>query len=313
MENKELIKIKFEDNEKSIAIPSDIDDLKKKFFDKFDVSRDYQYDFSIKLKDEKDKIELNNLNKVNFKENMDFLLKEENPLIFVDQCIEFTSSNFLEDNKSSFVTNVKNELKKEKSDNSNKQDNIEDNEEEEDDKNNYKENKDFINELANCESNIDSLINGEEIVKNQNYVEKKTFQFSNSNLSFKKYSDELSQVSFMQLERFNELEQKFELLKNSVKDNKDKIELKFKEMEKVYEKDNYIQELKKKYDEELMNEKNKYKELELKYEEEIKSNKKELEETIDKLEKENDVLRKKIEKYESDNQKIMEILEKQKK
>ena len=313
MENKDLIKIKFENNENEISIPSDIDDLKEKFFEKFDANKDYQYDFFIKLSGQPDQINLNNLYKVNFEGNMDLLKKEENPIINVEQHVEFGSSNFFEDNKSSFYSKVQLEIEKvnsNKSNNSNKNNNI-DNDEEEDDKNNYKENKDFIKELFNCEININSLINGKEMIKN--YVTQKTIEL-NEQLSFaNKYSDEISQIGVMQMEKIIELEQNFELLKKSIKDNKDKIELKFKEMEKVYEKDNYIQELKKKHEEELLNEQNKCKKLELKLEEENKINKKKLEETIDKLKKENDMLKAKIEIYESDNQKIMEILKNQNK
>jgi hypothetical protein len=311
MSNKDLIKIKFENNEYEISIPSDIEDLKKKFFEKFDANEDCQYDFFIKLSDQPDPINLNNLYKVNFVGNMDLLKKEENPIINVEQHVEFGSSNFFDDNKSSFLSKVQLEIQKEnskKSNNSNNNNNNDIDEEEEDEKNNYKENKDFIKELINCENNINSLINGEEI-----YTTKKTIEL-NEQLSFaNKYSDEMSQISVMQMEKIIELEQNFELLKQSIKDNKDKIELKFKEMEKVYEKDKYIQEIKKKHEEELMDEKNKYKKLELKFEEEKKINKKELEERIDKLKKENDMLKEKIEKYESDNQKIMEILKKQNK
>ena len=311
MSNKDLIKIKFENNEYEISIPSDIEDLKKKFFEKFDANEDCQYDFFIKLSDQPDPINLNNLYKVNFVGNMDLLKKEENPIINVEQHVEFGSSNFFDDNKSSFLSKVQLEIQKEnskKSNNSNNNNNNDIDEEEEDEKNNYKENKDFIKELINCENNINSLINGEEI-----YTTKKTIEL-NEQLSFaNKYSDEMSQISVMQMEKIIELEQNFELLKQSIKDNKDKIELKFKEMEKVYEKDKYIQEIKKKHEEELMDEKNKYKNLELKFEEEKKINKKELEERIDKLKKENDMLKEKIEKYESDNQKIMEILKKQNK
>ena len=311
MANKELIKVQFQNKEIEISFPSDMDDLKKKFSEKFEANEDCEYDFFIHLKDQPDNIYLNNLYKVIFEENMELLKKEENPIIYVEQHIEFGSSNFFEDNQSSFLTNVKNEIKKEKSNKSNKQDNI-DNDEEEEDKNTYKENKDFINELTNCENCINSLINGEEFAKNKNYIDKKTFEFQNSNLSFNKYSQDISQISFAQMDKINELEQNFELLKQSVRDNKDKIELKFKEMEKVYEKDNYIQEIKKKHDEELMNEKNKFKELELKFEEETKVNKKELQDIIDKLKNENDNLKKKIEKYEADNQKIIEIINNQK-
>ena len=311
MSNKDLIKIKFENNEHEISIPSDIEDLKKKFFEKFDANEDCQYDFFIKLSDQPDPINLNNLYKVNFVGNMDLLKKEENPIINVEQHVEFGSSNFFDDNKSSFLSKVQLEIQKEnskKSNNSNNNNNNDIDEEEEDEKNNYKENKDFIKELINCENNINSLINGEEI-----YTTKKTIEL-NEQLSFaNKYSDEMSQISVMQMEKIIELEQNFELLKQSIKDNKDKIELKFKEMEKVYEKDKYIQELKKKHEEELMDEKNKYKNLELKFEEEKKINKKELEERIDKLKKENDMLKAKLEKYELDNQKIMEILKNQKK
>ena len=311
MSNKDLIKIKFENNEYEISIPSDIEDLKKKFFEKFDANEDCQYDFFIKLSDQPDPINLNNLYKVNFVGNMDLLKKEENPIINVEQHVEFGSSNFFDDNKSSFLSKVQLEIQKEnskKSNNSNNNNNNDIDEEEEDEKNNYKENKDFIKELINCENNINSLINGEEI-----YTTKKTIEL-NEQLSFaNKYSDEMSQISVMQMEKIIELEQNFELLKQSIKDNKDKIELKFKEMEKVYEKDKYIQEIKKKHEEELMDEKNKYKNLELKFEEEKKINKKELEERIDKLKKENDMLKAKLEKYESDNQKIMEILKKQNK
>ena len=314
MSNKDLIKIKFENNEHEISIPSDIEDLKKKFFEKFDANEDCQYDFFIKLSDQPDPINLNNLYKVNFVGNMDLLKKEENPIINVEQHVEFGSSNFFDDNKSSFLSKVQLEIQKEnskKSNNSNNNNNNNIDEEEEDEKNNYKENKDFIKELINCENNINSLINGEEIKKI--YTTKKTIEL-NEQLSFaNKYSDEMSQISVMQMEKIIELEQNFELLKQSIKDNKDKIELKFKEMEKVYEKDKFIQELKKKHEEELMDEKNKYKKLELKFEEEKKINKKELEERIDKLKKENDMLKEKIEKYESDNQKIMEILKKQNK
>ena len=311
MSNKDLIKIKFENNEYEISIPSDIEDLKKKFFEKFDANEDCQYDFFIKLSDQPDPINLNNLYKVNFVGNMDLLKKEENPIINVEQHVEFGSSNFFDDNKSSFLSKVQLEIQKEnskKSNNSNNNNNNDIDEEEEDEKNNYKENKDFIKELINCENNINSLINGEEI-----YTTKKTIEL-NEQLSFaNKYSDEMSQISVMQMEKIIELEQNFELLKQSIKDNKDKIELKFKEMEKVYEKDKYIQEIKKKHEEELMDEKNKYKNLELKFEEEKKINKKELEERIDKLKKENDMLKAKLEKYELDNQKIMEILKNQKK
>ena len=311
MSNKDLIKIKFENNEYEISIPSDIEDLKKKFFEKFDANEDCQYDFFIKLSDQPDPINLNNLYKVNFVGNMDLLKKEENPIINVEQHVEFGSSNFFDDNKSSFLSKVQLEIQKEnskKSNNSNNNNNNDIDEEEEDEKNNYKENKDFIKELINCENNINSLINGEEI-----YTTKKTIEL-NEQLSFaNKYSDEMSQISVMQMEKIIELEQNFELLKQSIKDNKDKIELKFKEMEKVYEKDKYIQEKKKKHEEELMDEKNKYKNLELKFEEEKKINKKELEERIDKLKKENDMLKAKLEKYELDNQKIMEILKNQKK
>ena len=316
MSNKDLIKIKFENNEYEISIPSDIEDLKKKFFEKFDANEDCQYDFFIKLSDQPDPINLNNLYKVNFVGNMDLLKKEENPIINVEQHVEFGSSNFFDDNKSSFLSKVQLEIQKENSKKSNNSNNNNNNnndidEEEEDEKNNYKENKDFIKELINCENNIKSLINGEEIKKI--YTTKKTIEL-NEQLSFaNKYSDEMSQISVMQMEKIIELEQNFELLKQSIKDNKDKIELKFKEMEKVYEKDKYIQEIKKKHEEELMDEKNKYKNLELKFEEEKKINKKELEERIDKLKKENDMLKAKLEKYESDNQKIMEILKNQKK
>ena len=315
MSNKDLIKIKFENNEYEISIPSDIEDLKKKFFEKFDANEDCQYDFFIKLSDQPDPINLNNLYKVNFVGNMDLLKKEENPIINVEQHVEFGSSNFFDDNKSSFLSKVQLEIQKEnskKSNNSNNNNNNNDiDEEEEDEKNNYKENKDFIKELINCENNINSLINGEEIKKI--YTTKKTIEL-NEQLSFaNKYSDEMSQISVMQMEKIIELEQNLELLKQSIKDNKDKIELKFKEMEKVYEKDKYIQEIKKKHEEELMDEKNKYKKLELKFEEENKINKKELEERIDKLKKENDMLKAKLEKYELDNQKIMEILKNQKK
>ena len=314
MSNKDLIKIKFENNEYEISIPSDIEDLKKKFFEKFDANEDCQYDFFIKLSDQPDPINLNNLYKVNFVGNMDLLKKEENPIINVEQHVEFGSSNFFDDNKSSFLSKVQLEIQKEnskKSNNSNNNNNNDIDEEEEDEKNNYKENKDFIKELINCENNINSLINGEEIKKI--YTTKKTIEL-NEQLSFaNKYSDEMSQISVMQMEKIIELEQNFELLKQSIKDNKDKIELKFKEMEKVYEKDKYIQEIKKKHEEELMDEKNKYKNLELKFEEEKKINKKELEERIDKLKKENDMLKAKLEKYELDNQKIMEILKNQKK
>ena len=315
MSNKDLIKIKFENNEYEISIPSDIEDLKKKFFEKFDANEDCQYDFFIKLSDQPDPINLNNLYKVNFVGNMDLLKKEENPIINVEQHVEFGSSNFFDDNKSSFLSKVQLEIQKEnskKSNNSNNNNNNNDiDEEEEDEKNNYKENKDFIKELINCENNINSLINGEEIKKI--YTTKKTIEL-NEQLSFaNKYSDEMSQISVMQMEKIIELEQNLELLKQSIKDNKDKIELKFKEMEKVYEKDKYIQEIKKKHEEELMDEKNKYKNLELKFEEEKKINKKELEERIDKLKKENDMLKAKLEKYELDNQKIMEILKNQKK
>ena len=314
MSNKDLIKIKFENNEYEISIPSDIEDLKKKFFEKFDANEDCQYDFFIKLSDQPDPINLNNLYKVNFVGNMDLLKKEENPIINVEQHVEFGSSNFFDDNKSSFLSKVQLEIQKEnskKSNNSNNNNNNDIDEEEEDEKNNYKENKDFIKELINCENNINSLINGEEIKKI--YTTKKTIEL-NEQLSFaNKYSDEMSQISVMQMEKIIELEQNLELLKQSIKDNKDKIELKFKEMEKVYEKDKYIQEIKKKHEEELMDEKNKYKNLELKFEEEKKINKKELEERLDKLKKENDMLKEKIEKYESDNQKIMEILKKQNK
>ena len=315
MSNKDLIKIKFENNEYEISIPSDIEDLKKKFFEKCDANEDCQYDFFIKLSDQPDPINLNNLYKVNFVGNMDLLKKEENPIINVEQHVEFGSSNFFDDNKSSFLSKVQLEIQKEnskKSNNSNNNNNNNDiDEEEEDEKNNYKENKDFIKELIICENNINSLINGEEIKKI--YTTKKTIEL-NEQLSFaNKYSDEMSQISVMQMEKIIELEQNLELLKQSIKDNKDKIELKFKEMEKVYEKDKYIQEIKKKHEEELMDEKNKYKKLELKFEEENKINKKELEERIDKLKKENDRLKAKLEKYELDTQKIMEILKNQKK
>ena len=315
MSNKDLIKIKFENNEYEISIPSDIEDLKKKFFEKFDANEDCQYDFFIKLSDQPDPINLNNLYKVNFVGNMDLLKKEENPIINVEQHVEFGSSNFFDDNKSSFLSKVQLEIQKEnskKSNNSNNNNNNNDiDEEEEDEKNNYKENKDFIKELIICENNINSLINGEEIKKI--YTTKKTIEL-NEQLSFaNKNSDEMSQISVMQMEKIIELEQNLELLKQSIKDNKDKIELKFKEMERVYEKDKYIQEIKKKHEEELMDEKNKYKKLELKFEEENKINKKELEERIDKLKKENDMLKAKLEKYELDNQKIMEILKNQKK
>ena len=253
MSNKDLIKIKFENNEYEISIPSDIEDLKKKFFEKFDANEDCQYDFFIKLSDQPDPINLNNLYKVNFVGNMDLLKKEENPIINVEQHVEFGSSNFFDDNKSSFLSKVQLEIQKEnskKSNNSNNNNNNDIDEEEEDEKNNYKENKDFIKELINCENNINSLINGEEIKKI--YTTKKTIEL-NEQLSFaNKYSDEMSQISVMQMEKIIELEQNLELLKQSIKDNKDKIELKFKEMEKVYEKDKYIQEIKKKHEEELM-------------------------------------------------------------
>ena len=126
MESKDLIKIKFENNEDEISIPLDINDLKKKFFEKFDVNQDYQYDFFIKLSDQPDPINLNNLYKVNFVGNMDLLKKEENPIINVEQHVEFGSSNFFEDNKSSFYSKVQLEIEKvnsNKSNNSNKNNN----------------------------------------------------------------------------------------------------------------------------------------------------------------------------------------------
>ena len=313
MESKDLIKIKFENNEDEISIPSDINDLKKKFFEKFDVSQDYQYDFFIKLSGQPEPINLNNLYKVIFEGNMDLLKKEENPIINVEQHVEFGNSNFFDD-KSSFLSKVQLEMQKvnsNKSNNSNNNNNNNIDNDEEDDQNTYKENKDFIKELINCENNINSLINGGEIKKN--YVTQKTIEL-NEQLSFaNKYSDEISQINVMQMEKIIELEENFNLLKKLIKDNKDKIELKFKEMEKVYEKDNYIQEMKKKHEEELLEEKNKYKKLELKLEEEKKINKKELEDTIDKLKNENNMLKEKIEKFESDNQKIMAILKNQNK
>ena len=109
------------------------------------------------------------------------------------------------------------ELQKENSKKSNISNNID--EEEEDENNTYKENKDFIKELINWENNINSLINGEEIKKN--YTTKKTIEL-NEQLSFaNKYSDEMSQINVMQMEKIIELEKNFELLKQSIKDNKD--------------------------------------------------------------------------------------------
>ena len=123
MSNKDLIKIKFENNEYEISIPSDIEDLKKKFFEKFDANEDCQYDFFIKLSDQPDPINLNNLYKVNFVGNMDLLKKEENPIINVEQHVEFGSSNFFDDNKSSFLSKVQLEIQKENSKKSNNSNN----------------------------------------------------------------------------------------------------------------------------------------------------------------------------------------------
>ena len=297
------IRIKYDNNESRMSFPSDFEELENKFFDLFDVNKDINYDFFIKLEDKIDQIKLNDLDKINFEEFMILLKKEENPIISVEKHVE-TASNFVEvsnsnffneedgDGKSSFLSMVKKESSK-------KKDNVDS--DEDDDKNTFKENKDFIKELLNCEKNITLLLSGEDIDK-KNYSAQKTVDLD-SKMSFanNKYTDEMSQISFVQIEQINQLEEKFETLKKSIKDNKDQIEKKFKEMEQVYEKENYIQEMKKKHEEELMNERNKFKEFELKF-------KKEMEEKIDKLINENDILKKKLEKYEEDNKKIMEIL-----
>lgn len=307
MENKE-IKIKYFDDEYEISIPSNIDDLKNKFHEKFDINTKYNYDFKIKLKDNPDEIKLNDANKTIFEEYMNLLKKEENPIIKVIKNEVFTSSNFFkeEEKMRDLLDDEKPEIKKEKS---NKKDNVEI--DEDDDKNTFKENKDFIKELLNCEKNINLLLSGEDI--DNNYSKQKTVDFD-SKISFdNKYADEMSQISSIQIDKIIQLEEKFETLKKSIKDNKDQIEKKFKEMEQIYEKEKYIQEMKNKHEEELMNEKNKYNELKSKYEEEKNNNKKEMQAIIDKLQNENAMLKKKIERYETDNKKIMEILKNQNK
>ena len=259
------IRIKYDNNESRMSFPSDFEELENKFFDLFDVNKDINYDFFIKLEDKINQIKLNDLDKINFEEFMILLKKEENPIISVEKHVE-TASNFVEvsnsnffneedgDGKSSFLSMVKKESSK-------KKDNVDS--DEDDDKNTFKENKDFIKELLNCEKNITLLLSGEDIDK-KNYSAQKTVDLD-SKMSFanNKYTDEMSQISFVQIEQINQLEEKFETLKKSIKDNKDQIEKKFKEMEQVYEKENYIQEIIKKHEEELMNERYKFKVFEL--------------------------------------------------
>lgn len=278
----ESIIIQFKEEKYSIPIPDDLEELYSEFKTKFNIEEEKNYGFYF-LKNRTERIDLTDLFRYEFSEKISLLQKEEEPIIYVE-----------EKNK---LNNIE----------------IENN-----DDYDIQKNENFINEVNKCEQIIQNILEG------QNQI-----NFPNINISFGeglkynsdiKVEDGIKKKIKNQLQvQINELNQKFEKLKNDNKANSDKMASLLKDMEKKYEEkhkniignEDIIKE-----DNELSTLKKKYLDLEIKYKKDMDKNKSEidsLKEMIKDLKKENDLKQKIIEKYESDNENILEIYKKQKK